>query len=253
MQPSYAAYLAIMLFMQQPDKPVKPVPLPDFSAFREATSEYTPLGKNIWLEKNSRGRRVLLRGAICRREAPLEEFACLKNTKEHESIVSVDITPKVLHAAILAAGAQPGSVARFDDDGFHAPTGDMLEITIEWKQGDKTQRAKAQDWIRDLKTKQSISHPFVFAGSQEVKHPITGEPYYLGNDGDLISVANFASSIVDLAVKSSATDAEHLFETFTERIPPQDTPVVVILKPVPRANEKPESAPESTPDRSRPR
>jgi hypothetical protein len=234
---SPALCLAVVVFAQA-EKSSKQ-PLPDLPPFKQPKAEYTLLDKNIWLERNDQARRVLVVGTICRREAALEEFLCLKNTKEHESIVSADITPRVLHAAILAAGAKPGSVARFDDEGFHAPTGDTLEITVEWKQGDKAQRAKAQDWIRDLKTKQSISHKFVFAGSQEVKNTVTGESYYLGDEGDLISVANFASSIVDLAVKSSTTDADHSFETFSERIPPIDTQVVVILSPTPREAAKP--------------
>ena len=75
-----------------------------------------------------------------------------------------------------------------------------------------------------------------------MKNPITAEPYYLGNEGDLISVANFAGSIVDLAIESSATDVDHLFEAFTERIPPVDTEVVVILKPISRVREKADAA-----------
>jgi hypothetical protein len=233
-------WIGIALTIAQGDKPKvdKPAPLPDMPAFKDSASQYTQLGKNIWLEKNPRGRRVLLWGTICRQEAALEEFMCLKNTKEHEAIVAIDLAPRVLHAALLAAGAKPGTVARFDDTGFHAPTGDKLEIGVEWKQDNESRRAKAQEWIRDLKTKKSITHEFVFAGSQEIKHPVTGEAYYLGDEGDLISVANFASSIVDLAVQSSTTDADHLFEAFSERIPPIDTPVVVTINLVPRAAAK---------------
>jgi hypothetical protein len=231
--------ITVAVYLQQAESSDKPAKLPDLPAFQEPGSAYMQLGKNIWIEKHARGRRVLVWGTICRREAALEEFACLKNTKEHEAIVSVDITPRVFHAALLAVGAQSGKVARFDEDGFHPPTGDKLDITIEWKLGkEKAQRAKAQDWIRDLKTKQSITHPFVFCGSQEVKHPVTGESYYLGDDGDLISVANFPGSIVDLAIESSASNVDHLFDAFTERIPPVDTGVVMILKPVARVPEK---------------
>jgi hypothetical protein len=237
MQLTILACSAATILLAQAQKEVK-TEKPDLPAFKEAGSQYTQLDKNIWVEKGKQGRRVLVSGVICRREAQLEEFACLTRTKEHEAIVSLDITPKVFHAALLAAGAQPGSVAKYDGEKLHPPTGDKLEITVEWKLNGKAERATAQDWIRDLKTKKSISHPFVFAGSQEIKHPISGEPYYLGDEGDLISVANFAGSIVDLAVVSSATDADHSFDAFTERIPPVDTPVVLILKPVSRTAEK---------------
>ena len=95
-----------------------------------------------------------------------------------------------LPLALLAAAINPGSVARFDPE-FKPPTGDIVDITLEWQANGKTKTARAQDWIRDVKKKESVTFDFVFAGSQEIEHPITKEPYYLGNDGDLVSVANF--------------------------------------------------------------
>ena len=217
---------------QQPDKPPQPPPPPDMPAFKQPGAEIVSLDRNnnIWIDKNSKGRRVIVRATVCRQEAILEEFLCLKNTKEHEAILAADIVPRVFHTALLAAAAEPGSPAKYDPE-FQPPTGERLEITVEWRQDGKVKRAKAQDWMRDVTTKKPPSFDFVFAGSQEIKNPVTGEMYYLGNEGDLISVTNFAGSIVDLAARSSSVDAERLFETFTERIPPVDTEVFVILKP----------------------
>jgi len=223
----------LAIVAQQPDKPRQPAPLPDMPAFKQPGAEIVSLDRNnnIWIDKNSKGRRVIVRAAVCRQEAILEEFMCLKNSKEHESIVAADIVPRVFHTALLAAGAEPGSPAKYDPE-FQPPTGEKLEITVEWKENGKVKRAKAQDWMRDVRTKKPPSFEFVFAGSQEIKNPVTGEMYYLGNEGDLISVTNFAGSIIDLAARSSTVDEERLFETFTERIPPLDTEVFVILKPV---------------------
>src|SRR5262245_12272223 len=105
MNVTWVVCAAATVLAQDAGKTSKPAQLPDLPAFKQAGSQYTLLGDNVWLEKNDRGRRVLMCGTICRREASLEEFACLKNTKEHEAIVSLDITPRVLHAALLAAGA----------------------------------------------------------------------------------------------------------------------------------------------------
>ena len=60
-----------------------------------------------------------------------------------------------------------------------------------------------------------------------------GKPdYYLANDGDVICVANFESALLDLPFNSSKADAERSFIAFTERIPPKDTKVTLLLEPV---------------------
>ena len=229
---SLCVFIALAGCGQEPGKPSKPAELPDMPAFKESGAKISFLNRNIWLDLNDKGRRVILRTTVCRRDVPLEEFMCLKGTKEHEAIVTADIVPKVFHAALIAAGAEPGTPAKYEGDKFEPARGHKLEITVEWKEQGKAKRAKAQDWLREIQSKKSTSYDFVFAGSQEVKNPVTGETYYLGNEGDLISVANFASSIVDIAVRSSDVDADHMFEAFKERIPEVDTEVYVILKPV---------------------
>jgi hypothetical protein len=227
----------------------KPAGLPDSPLFHESgarilDSEHLEKllssgpgrARNLWVDFGKAGRRVIVRANVCRRDAVLEEFLCLKNTKEHESIVAADIHPRTFHAALLLAEAKPGSVAKFEPK-FQPPSGDKLNIWIEWKEGKEVKRVRAQDWIRDSRTKKAIAHDFVFAGSQEIKHPVTGEVYYLGNEGDVISVSNFASSVIDLAAQSSSTNEELLFECFTDRIPPEDTEVFIILQAAPNSKD----------------
>ncbi len=219
------AILAAAWFIQPPAKTIE---LPDSPTFKEAGAEIKPIGKNVWVDFGAKSRRVIVRGAVCRNDVELEEFMCLKGTKEHESIVTADVVPKVFHAALISAGADSGTPARFDGK-FHPPTGDKLKITVEWKSAKETKRATAQDWIRDANSKKAITHDFVFAGSQWVKSPITGEDVYLGDEGDLISVANFSSSIIDLAIQSTSQNDQLQFTSFKDRIPPIDTEVFVII------------------------
>ena len=229
--------ILIAVLAQTPPDGAKPSALPDSPAFREPGVTVATVGRNLWVAIGEKGRRVIVRASVCRKDVFLEEFMCLKNSKEHESILAADIHAKTFHAALLLAGAEPGSVAKFQPQ-FQPPTGDKLDIWVEWKQGKETKRVKAQEWIRDGKTKKAITHDFVFAGSGEIKHPVTGESYYLGNEGDLISVSNFASSVIDLAVQSSNVDEELAFESFAERVPPVDTEVFVILQPVPKPKDR---------------
>ena len=66
---------------------------------------------------------------------------------------------------------------------------------------------------------------------QDPERP-TATPYYCANNGELISLANFPDSMLDLPVKSSKDAVDLLFEIQTPRIPPLRTPVLVTLEPV---------------------
>src|SRR5206468_1880387 len=72
-------------------------------------SALTPLNKEktLYLEKRPDGSmRVLVAAEVCLREGLLEVFLCKKNTKEHESIVRVDMDARFIHAALVATGAK---------------------------------------------------------------------------------------------------------------------------------------------------
>ena len=71
-----------------------------------------------------------------------------------------------------------------------------------------------------------------FAGSYFWKDEETGKEYYQAEGGDFICVSNFSTAMLDIPVESSQSDAELMFEAFTERIPPRGTPVRLTLKPL---------------------
>ncbi|MCA9097865.1 MAG: hypothetical protein KDA36_05750 [Planctomycetaceae bacterium] len=94
------------------------------------------------------GKRVLLKTKVVLRKGALELFCCLKETKEHESIVSVDARAQDVHAALLLVGAEPGSPCRYDPK-FIPPKGPIIDLFVQWidEQG-KLHREKGQSWIR---------------------------------------------------------------------------------------------------------
>jgi hypothetical protein len=174
---------------------------------------------------------VVVGGRVCLREGQLEMFACPRHTKEHESIVSVNSKARYVHAALLAVGARKGQPVRFDPQ-YVPASGGIIDVTVAWKDKDGKQRsARAQDWIRNVKTGKSMEESWVFAGSGFWKEPQTGKEYYYAEAGDLICVSNFPSATLDLPIKSSQDNSELMFEAYTERIPPLGTEVRLILKP----------------------
>ena len=187
----------------------------------------------VWIDRKNK--RVVVQGAVCSRECPLELFACLRTSKDYESVVAVPGKASLVHAGLLGAGAKEGSPVQFRPT-YTPARGSEIDVTVVWKddQG-KRQTARAQDWVREVKTKKAMNYPWVFGGSRILKDPETGEKaYYADLTGELICVSNFPSAMLDLPIESTSSDAELLFETFTERIPPRGTPVTLILTPKPK-------------------
>ena len=185
--------------------------------------------KPIWLDKQ--GKALVMIGQICQREAPLELFACLRNTKEHEAVVSIDVHAAWAHAALVALGAKVGSPARWDPE-YVPAAGTEIEITVIWldEQGER-QTARAQDWVLDTQTGEPMTQRWVFAGSVFWKDEQTGREYYQAEGGDFICVANFTTAMLDLPIESTQANSGLMFQAFTERIPPLGTPVTLLLKP----------------------
>jgi hypothetical protein len=207
-----------------PSKPAPPTKLPEPKGAKRLSPDY-----DAWIDPKQEA--VIVDGEISLREGMLEMFACTRNTKEHESIIVADTKAYLVHAALLALGAQPGQPVQFVPK-YHPPSGTEIDITLMWRdERGKEHTAKAQDWIKNIETNKAMTFPFVFAGSFFRVDEETGKKYYQAERGDFICVSNFSTAMLDIPVESSPTEAELLFEAFTERIPPLGAPVRMILKP----------------------
>lgn len=186
------------------------------------------LDTNLWFD--AKGRRLILRARVVLREGGLEHLLCLKGTKEHEAILASDAIPYQIHAGLLATGAKKGHPVQFLPK-FVPPSGDPIAIEIQWRQDGVTRVADARDWVRDERAKSTLKLDWVFAGSELIEDPATKKSVYAAEDGDLITVANFSSAILDLPFASTANDTDRLYVANTERIPPRGTAVFLVLKP----------------------
>lgn len=115
----------------------------------KGTSEgLVPLNKQKTVLLDLKKKRLLLKTKVCLQEGVLEMLCCKKQTKEHESILSIDSQATAIHAGLLAIGAKVGSPVEFTPK-FQPPKGQKLNIILEWKDKDgKLQREKAQSWVR---------------------------------------------------------------------------------------------------------
>jgi hypothetical protein len=186
-------------------------------------------GYDVWIDPVNK--RVVLDGVVCLREGQLEMLACVKGTKEHESILAVDTKAFAVHAGLLAVGAEVGMPVQFQP-AYKPATGTQVDINLIWtdKNG-QVHRDRAQDWVRNVQTGEPMEYSWVFAGSGFWTDPASGEKSYLAESGDFICVSNFPSAMLDLPVESSQATGNLLYEAYTSHIPPLGTRVRIVLTP----------------------
>ena len=115
---------------------------------QEGSDATKPLNKTKTVLLDAKNKKLLLRGEVVLREGLLEMLVCKKQTKEHESIVSVDAQAKIIHAGLLAIGAKPGSPVHWQPE-FQPATGQQIDIFFVWEdEKGKVHRDPAQSWVR---------------------------------------------------------------------------------------------------------
>lgn len=197
------------------------------------------LGKNITMEIVGDKRRILVQAQVCLRMGQLEQFLTRKRTKEHEAILAADVDAREIHAALLAAGAEAGSPVKFVPK-YQQARGTPIRVSVRFEKDGKKVTMPAQQWIRHIKTKKDMEHDWVFAGSKLLPDPFDNkkQPFYAANDGDVICLSNFETAMLDLPIPSTGDNDDLFFEANTDRIPALETPVTVILEPMPRPKDK---------------
>jgi hypothetical protein len=191
------------------------------------------IGKNVFFETQGEERRVLVQATVCLRQGPLEGLLTRKQTKEHEYILAADCDARHIHAALIGARAKAGSPVKFEPK-YQPATGSAIKITLQYEEKGKVVKVPASKWIRNNKTKKDLDVNWVFAGSQLAVDPTDKQkpPIYLANHGDFICVCNIEDAMLDLPVESTKSFDDRVWEANTDRIPPMETKVMIILEPL---------------------
>lgn len=197
------------------------------------------IGPNVFLETEGSQRRVLVNAYVCLRQGQLEQFLTRKETKEHEAILAADIDARHLHAALIACGATQGKPVRFHPK-YESASGSLINISLQYEAQGQVVTVPARKWIRHVKTGKELTYNWVFAGSQFFQDPLdkTKKPFYAANQGDVICLSNFETALLDLPIASPKDNEELFYEAHTDRIPPLQTKVMVILEPLPPGKSK---------------
>ena len=196
-------------------------------ADRHPTLKRLSKTEEVWVDKERK--EVVVGAKVVLDEGPIEVFACLENTKEHEAVIAARSTARLVHAALLAVGLDPGKPVSFDPE-YRPAKGPVVRVRLRWRDAaGKVQEVRAQEWVRNAQTGKPLDSDWVFAGSAFWKDPQGGDEYYQADGGDLICVSNFPTATLDLPIQSSQSNAALLFEVFKGRVPPKGTTVDIIL------------------------
>jgi hypothetical protein len=226
--------------------PPAPPKLPEPKGAQRLSKDYP-----VWIDPKEKA--VIVEGQVSLREGFLEMFACTRNTKEHESIISANTKAFLVHTGLVALGAEPGHPVRFQPR-YEPPTGTEIDVLVRYlDEKGKVQTARAQDWIKDNHTGKPMAYPFVFAGSSFYVDPDTQKQHYQGEHGDFVCVSNFSTAVLDIPAKSSKSNEELEFEALTKNIPPLGAPVQLVFKPKlkkPGAGSRPEGTRQGAGDKN---
>jgi len=189
----------------------------------------------IWITPDRTS--VVLVGRVVLREGFLELLACRVRTKEHETILAVRVKPFLIHAALLATNARQGKPMQMSPE-FVPANGDRIDITLRWQDESGAQHeSAAQDWVWDMRgspedAKKPMTTHWIFSGSRSYQDDEGTNRYLADETGELFALSNFVGSILDVPIESSTENTRLQFGCFTERIPPLDTLVMIVLTPV---------------------
>ena len=131
------------------------------------------------LEIKEKEQKLVLKGKISEAlgeydahlKGAVEYLVCGHNGKEYESIVVVNATAKEIHEALEKLGVAIGTPPGYDEekDEPTPPTGTEFIMTVEWKDGDKTKKVRAEELVFNVKTKKPMRQvAWVYSGSRVV-------------------------------------------------------------------------------------
>jgi hypothetical protein len=141
------------------DEPLKPIdegPPPTQLPKDFLGDGVRPLNKQGTVLIDVPRKKIFLKTHVSLRTGALEMLVCLKQTKEHESIVALDSQAYTIHTALVALGMSEGKASYWlppknddDDPEFFPAQGEKIDIFVHWRDtAGKLHREPAQHWIR---------------------------------------------------------------------------------------------------------
>ncbi len=175
-------------------------------------------------------RHIEIDAKVVFREGPLELFACIAQTREHESIVIVKPRPLHVFQALGLIGLDFGSPVTYDEktEKWNSASGDRLSIEVKYARAGVERTEPIERWMLDAKTNKSPDPiEWVFAGSRYFDKKKFGADF----EGTVICVVDFETAIIAPRDLHSSSNEQLWLVANTEEIPPLGTPCTIIIRP----------------------
>ncbi len=218
---AFAAFMPFGAIAEDSTADRPPPPPPAVSLQIEPATSAKPLNPSGTVLLDTANKKVILRGQLCLREGLLEMLICKTQTKEHESVISVDADAYVIHAALMALGAKPGTPVQFQPE-YSPPTGQKIEIYIGWTdEYGRPHRYPAQKLIR--KATQRYYTAVLDPLPAEIKLDNRGDLRYDTNTNELLWFGRMNEKQRETQLARSSDKAyQKIIEGFFTDSQPQD-------------------------------
>ena len=209
----------------KPPKDIKPFMVSD-EEYKLGKLSFNPKTREIWFPCRVNQNEVVLEFAIC------DEF----RGKLHESLLSTKVTPFEIQIAMKLLRWEPSGrdiYRKFNEQG--RPIGVLKDdgkgrmailIRHKGKEG-KEITEPLGNWVHNATTKEVVGPgSWTYTGSKVV------DGYFLAaEDGAIAAVYRYEGSLCNTF--NPGSDDDELWFPVAEKVPPIDTVVTVILKPLP--------------------
>ncbi len=171
-------------------------------------------------------------GKVVLTDGILEFIAVETGGREYESLLALDCKPSALQFALLLIGCEPGTVPQLAKAG--QKIGDRLTLEVAWEVEGKPKRLPAEQLLVNRKTKKRPAKlPWIFTGSHFATDPLSGREVFLP-DAEQAFISLWWSSAVVINLGGEYGNPyrgdDQGFEVNTKLIPPEGTPVTLILR-----------------------
>ena len=198
----------------------------------------------VWLDAEQG--LVGLRASVLIKEDLLEYLLVAPNGAAHESLFLTDVSPTLLNAMLLGAGAEAGSNARWEEvdpedveEGARpyrvlepeGPPEARFLPYVAWREDGETYFFRVEDVLTNLATGRSMRrHPWIYLGSRMASMR-EGEPqrFLAEVEGNLINVAFFFEGNTLLTASLEACSSQTIWVGNQALLPPRETPVVLLF------------------------
>jgi hypothetical protein len=233
---AFAALGAALVFVTgcgQDNPPAQTSPPPQTSGPPKKISK----GPNIKLEEQGDKRRVLVSGEVCQRDGFLELVLTQTGKRMHEALLDADVDARDLYKALKDAGAKPGHPVQFEPK-LRPAEGQTINVLVQYELDGKQHTVPVRSWLRNH-DKKEVALEWLFTGSTIIpdQNDWTNKIMLAQVEGTLIGLGatayeGSASALLDVKGGTGKHRDELEYEYYTERIPPKETKVTIILEPV---------------------